>query len=137
MEKKTERITITLDRPTFEKLEQQAQEERRPLGQLAGLIVADYINPQKPAQICEQLEIFRNGEKVNELKATGTPAALELVKLFMWKYNDPKSAKIWEVINPTNGLHEIKATYKFSGADSIYCYEYYFTGQAVENLPIF
>lgn len=113
-----------------------ATNERRPLAQFLGLVVAEYLNPTRGADVAEVLEIFRDGEKVNELHATGTPAALELVKLFIFNRNDPKGAKVWQTINP-QGLHKIEGRYSFAGAGASYVYIYHFKGAALENLPTF
>lgn len=134
MSKKVKYITISLDEETAAKATKRAEEERRPLAQLLGLILADSFNPSPRAEIAERLQIFRDGQKVNELNATGAAAGLELTKLFIWKYNDPKSAQIWEVINP-QGLHELRGVYTFNHNEIIYKYVYEFSGLAVENLP--
>lgn len=134
MSKKVKYITISLDEETTAKATKRAEEERRPLAQLLGLILADSFNPSPRAEICENLNIYRDGAKVNELNATGTPAALELAKILIWHYNDPRSVKIAGFIN-SQGVQNIRAVYCFPGAGSSYKYEYLFTGQACENLP--
>ena len=134
MSKKVKYITISLDEETAIKATQRAEEERRPLAQLLGLIIADYFNPSPRAEIVERLQIFRDGQKVNELTATGAAAGLELVKLFIWKLNDPKNTKITEFIN-NDGLHELRGSYSFTHCESNYIYRYDFSGLAVESLP--
>lgn len=134
MSKKIKYITISLDEETTTKATQRAEEERRPLAQLLGLIIADYFNPSPRAEIAERLQIFRDGQKVNELNATGAAAGLELVKLFIWKLNDPRNAKITEFIN-SHGLHELRGSYCFTHCESTYKYIYEFSGLAVESLP--
>ena len=134
MSKKNKYITISLDEETTTKATERAEEERRPLAQLLGLIIADHFNPSPRAEIAENLQIFRNGQKVNEIHATGAAAACELAKLFIWSNNEPRSVKIAEFIN-RDGLHELRGSYTFNHNENNYIYKYEFKGLAVENLP--
>lgn len=135
-EKRKNYITVSLTDEQKAKAEKLAKEQSRPLAQVLALIVADVLTPPERAEIAELLTIERNGQQVNEIRAKGAPAALELVKLFIWHYNDPKSAQAWQVIN-REGLHEIKGVYTFAHNETRYKYSYHFTGAALENLPIF
>ena len=135
-EKRKNYITVSLTDEQKAKAEKIAKEQSRPLAQVLALIVGEHLTPTKGAEVAELLTIERDGQKINELKATGTGAALELVKLLIWHYNDPKGAKVWQVINQ-QGLHEIKGRYSFLAVGASYVYNYHFTGAALENLPSF
>lgn len=134
--KKYRYITISLNEPDTKKAEEIAAIQSRPLAQLLGLMISEQLNPNPRASIAESLTIYRDGEKVNELTATGTPAALELVKLFIWKRNNPRAVEIWQTIN-ADGLHEVRGSYCFAGAGADYKYIYHFTGAACESFPTF
>lgn len=43
-EKKSRALTITLTESDYNKAKEQAEQERRPLAQLLGLVVSDYLN---------------------------------------------------------------------------------------------
>lgn len=131
--KKAKYITISLNEQDSQKAQELATQQARPLAQFLGLIISQHLNPTSPANIAENLKIFRDGQQVNEINTTGTPAALELAKVFIWCYNDPKSVSISGVI--VDGVHEINAVYNFAGNGCIYKYVYHFSGQACENLP--
>ena len=132
--KKYKYITISLNEEETKKATEQAQAQSRPLAQFLGLIISQHFNPTDRDHIAENLQIFRDGVLVNELTATGAAAALELVKVFICHYNDPKSTTIAGTIN-RDGCQEIKAAHCFAGAGAYYKYIYHFTGQACENLP--
>lgn len=135
-EKRKNYITVSLTDEQKAKAEKIAKEQSRPLAQVLALIVGDVLTPPERAEVAELLTIERDGKQVNEIHTTGTPAALTLVKIFIWHLNDPKGVKVWQVINP-HGLHEIKGRYCFASAGASYVYNYHFTGAALEKLPIF
>lgn len=75
--------------------------------------------------------IWHKGTMVNEIITSAENAYRELSVLLLNKVNK-RQVKLYNTIN-VRGLHEIEGTQKI---DADYIYQYKFTGDDVERLPI-